>query len=137
VIAGGWLQLTVLATASTRLAAPDVFYFGNLPGETGDHFGSASVDAADFARTRGAISTRDVPLDSHYDHNRDGRVDVRDLYIVRSAIGSDPLPLIGKLASAVESSADARRTAYRPPEASQFLSDRDDHAHTAMYRLVE
>jgi len=31
-----WLQVTVLATANTGLAAPDVFYFGNAIGDSGN-----------------------------------------------------------------------------------------------------
>jgi hypothetical protein len=121
---GGWLQVTVLATASTRLGAPDVFYFGNLPGETGDVPDAAIVNGSDVARTRGALGTSDVEIDNAYDHNRDGRVDVRDLYIVRSAIGSDPLPLIGLTwPSASTASGPAARGAYRPGPATSLLGD--------------
>ena len=123
-IARGWLQLSLLATAATRLTTPDVFYFGNLPGETGDATDSASVDATDVARTRAAMSPAAAALDSAYDHNRDGRVDVRDLYTARAAVGTAPLPLIGTSAasSAVAPSTPARRSGYRPA-ATSLLSE--------------
>src|SRR5206468_7987359 len=49
-----WLRATVKANDHTGLAAPDVFYFGNLVGETGD--GDAKtramprITAVDLAR---------------------------------------------------------------------------------------
>ena len=50
-----WLQVTVNPTAVTGLTAPDVFYFGNLVGDTGD--AALSVDAADVLATRSAGGT--------------------------------------------------------------------------------
>ena len=46
-IANVWLQVTVLANATTGLVRNDVFYFGNTPAETGDSPASAAVDQAD------------------------------------------------------------------------------------------
>src|SRR5262249_29053212 len=42
-----WLEVTVLDTPDTGLSAPDVFYFGNSPGDTGlgDTGGVATVTA--------------------------------------------------------------------------------------------
>ena len=79
-----WLRVTVKTTTSTGLAAPDVFYFGNLTGETGDSTagGALTVTAIDFLRTRRA---QGAPYDPRYDFNRDGRVSPVDLAIVRSA----------------------------------------------------
>jgi hypothetical protein len=71
-----WLRVTVLPTDRTGLPAPDVFYFGNLPGDTGDAGAGAPVarvDALDYARTLrrwGAIGD----LASPFDHDHDGGV---------------------------------------------------------------
>jgi hypothetical protein len=80
-----WLQVTVLPNERTGLIAPDVFYFGSLVGETGDHTTSAAVDARDVAgvlRNFGTVASRAAR--DRYDVNRDGKVDARDLLIVRS-----------------------------------------------------
>ena len=75
--------MTVKATARTGLATPDVFYFGNLVGETGNDVGGDGlvVNATDAARTR-AAARRAGATDGLFDHNRDGRVNVLDLAIV-------------------------------------------------------
>ena len=78
-----WLQVTVLANARTRLAAPDVFAFGNLVAETGDHPAVAVVNALDLAGVRRHLSTVSA-LDGAFDFNRDGRVNALDLAAVRS-----------------------------------------------------
>jgi hypothetical protein len=75
-----WVQVTVKANADTGLAQPDVFYFGNLVGDTGDP--GATVTAVDLTRTRAQLG-RAVTPGSPFDHVRDGRVDVRDLAAVR------------------------------------------------------
>jgi hypothetical protein len=114
-----WLQLTVLATATTRLAAPDVFYFGNLPGETGDDPAAAAVDAADVVRTRAAVG-RAAAITNRYDFDRNGRVDARDLATVREAFGGEPLRLLGFAAVA---GAQVERRDYRPAGATSLLFD--------------
>ena len=80
-----WLQVTVLATARTGLSAPDVFYFGNLIGETGQGSTLLRVDALDVVATRARMRST-APLSSAYDFNRDGRIDVLDLAAVRSNV---------------------------------------------------
>ena len=82
-----WLQVTVKAGTRTGLAAPDVFYVGNLVGDTPDANDAtdraASVGATDLARVvRG--SSQFSMIDNAHDHNRDQRVDALDLRIVRS-----------------------------------------------------
>jgi hypothetical protein len=81
-----WLRVTVKATANTGLAAPDVFYFGNLVGETGDDATPLRVGALDLAGARGAGSG-DAPITSRYDFNRDGVVNALDVAAVRSNYG--------------------------------------------------
>ena len=79
-----WLRVSLLANDHTGLAAPDVFYFGNLVGDTGDAAGAtmATVSAADFSRTRARIIVP-APPDSPFDFNHDRRVDASDLAAVR------------------------------------------------------
>jgi hypothetical protein len=124
-VRGEWMQLPVLPTAATRLAAPDVFYFGNLPGETGDDAASAVVDAGDVVLTRKAIGAGAAPITSRYDFDRNGRVDARDMAIVRRAAGGSALPLLASMPApaAAASTAPAARRGYRPDGASSVLFD--------------
>jgi len=91
-IVGCWLQVTMLPTARTGLADPDIFYFGNLPGETGNPTSPALVDAEDMTDTQSHIGL-ELPIDSPYDHNRNGRGDPADVLIVRDNM-TFGLPLI-------------------------------------------
>ena len=96
-----WLQVTVLATEDTGLAQPDVSYFGNMVGETGDRAGrDADVTAIDFLRTAAALFANPATIASRYDHNRDGRVSVTDLTMVRRNLFTPPLRLITAPAAA-------------------------------------
>jgi hypothetical protein len=85
--------VTVLANADTGLARPDVFYFGNMVGETGDRGRDADVTAVDLLRTAGALFSN-ASIRNGYDHNRDGRVTVSDLAVVRRNLFTPPLRLI-------------------------------------------
>ena len=80
-----WLQVTVLATGNTGLEEPDVFYFGNAIGESGNSTTDAQVDAFDMAAAREnrRTATDPAPVDFPFDYNRDGRVDDRDTAIAR------------------------------------------------------
>jgi ELWxxDGT repeat protein len=87
-----WLRVTLKANANTGLAAPDVFYIGNLVGDAGGA-GAPIVNVADLARTRARIGSTRLSDLALADFNRDGRVDPRDLLIVRQNLGHR-LPLI-------------------------------------------
>jgi len=81
-----WLQVTVLETSRTGLPAPDVFYFGNLIADTGDAApgAAATVDTRDLLRTRADRTRRQTAgPDNRSDHNRDARVNAKDLLLVR------------------------------------------------------
>jgi hypothetical protein len=78
-----WLRVTVKANANTGLSSPDVFYFGNLPGDTGGR-GTPTVDAADLARTRAAVGRTTPAALATYDFNRDGTINAADVLIVRT-----------------------------------------------------
>ena len=79
-----WLQVTVNATPNTMLAAPDVFYFGSLIGETAAGLIQLQVSPVDVKQTRHALRTRTAAITHPADHNRDGRIDARDVNAARS-----------------------------------------------------
>jgi uncharacterized delta-60 repeat protein len=81
----GWLEVTVKANARTGLAAPDVFYFGNLVGDTGET--PLRVDAADYLATRRATGRGPAAVDSPFDFDRDGRVGAADWTTARRNLG--------------------------------------------------
>ena len=101
-----WLKVTVNATATTRLAAPNVFCFGNVMGDTGTAAGPAAADRIDFVRTRVAFAAADVPITSPCDHNRDGRVNLLDLVAIRRNVGQPPLVPLGAGAVAAAASSE-------------------------------
>jgi len=82
-----WLQVTVKANARTGLAAPDVFYFGNLIGETNDNPASATVNALDLAAVKRVLGASNVGLSNAFDFDRDGRVNALDLAAVKGRLG--------------------------------------------------
>jgi hypothetical protein len=79
-----WLQVTVRANMRTGLAAPEVFYFGSLVGETGNA-ATAVVNATDISLTRSQLASGGAGITSRYDFNRDGRVNAGDIAAVRAA----------------------------------------------------
>ncbi|HZN69102.1 MAG TPA: ELWxxDGT repeat protein, partial [Tepidisphaeraceae bacterium] len=103
-----WLQVRLLPTTATGLPSPgDVFYFGNLGGETGNFPRGVGhkVDPGDLNATRAHVAMRDLPLTYRWDHNRDGWVSPADLAAVLRNLRAVPLrmftaPLVGGLPSA-------------------------------------
>jgi hypothetical protein len=79
-----WLQVTVNAGADTGLAAPDVFYFGSLIGDTGDGAAGADphVNALDVAGVKRALNGTSG-VTGRFDFNRDGRVNALDVAAVK------------------------------------------------------
>ena len=111
VIRNTWLQVTVKANERTGLAAPDVFYFGNLVGETGDRGTPLRVTAADFTQFRAQMSvTRPSDKTSRFDFNRDDRVRVTDLALLRAQLGRS---LVTLTAPPVEGAAPVAAAAAR------------------------
>jgi len=82
-----WLEITVLATANTGLSEPDVFYFGNAVGESGNSGTDARVNAIDslLACNNPRTLIDPAPVDFPYDFNRDQRVNATDMLIVRNS----------------------------------------------------
>ena len=95
-----WLMVTVLATANTGLAQPDVFFFGNAPGECGNNTSEPTPDAivnlGDVILTRNnqtGFGTADI--ENSFDYNRDQRVNLSDVIFCRNnQSGFTPLNLI-------------------------------------------
>ena len=84
-VKNAWLRVTIKANANTGLANPDVFYFGNLVGETGDpRRTELAVDRMDFARVSMSVGTTSAAARAAYDINRDGAVTSADVLLVRS-----------------------------------------------------
>jgi hypothetical protein len=86
VIRNTWLRVALLPTAKVGVAAADVFYFGNLVGESG-HGAPLAVSPADLAGTRSRLFSLNVPATDRYDHDRNGRVDAADVRAVRANLG--------------------------------------------------
>src|SRR5205085_4741561 len=85
-----WLQVTMLANADTGLAAPDVFYVGNLIGHSGQSEGAAGVAqvgpddvALPASRLRQAASPSDPA-----DYDRNGRITRADIAAARKNVGA-------------------------------------------------
>src|SRR2546426_196843 len=84
-IQGQWLQVTVLATATTALGSPDIFCFGNAIGDCGNSVTDAKVNATDEVLTRNnPRATGFAPVDFRYDYNRDSKVNATDEIIARN-----------------------------------------------------
>jgi hypothetical protein len=132
-VGNGWLEITVNATERTNLATPDVFYFGNLIGETGgtNAVGTLGVNSIDVGRVRAAqLASQNASISNAYDFNRDGRVNVLDTGIVRS---STPLsiPLLSSVRPAATAqaagapataTAEVVRTGGAAPARGRYLS---------------
>lgn len=84
-IEGQWLQVTVLANPNTGLPLPDVHYWGNYVGETGDSATDAVVDLEDRNRIRDKQNNflTLAEITNPYDLNRDRWVDLVDRNLVR------------------------------------------------------
>ena len=85
-ITGKWLQVTVLPTPATGLTSPDVFYFGNAPGDSGNSPGDAEVTPADevaVCNNPHAAATNAAAITDACDFDRDCRVGPTDAIICR------------------------------------------------------
>src|SRR4029079_4571963 len=83
-----WLQVTIKPTENTRLAAPDVFYFGSAVGESGNVPGDYSVSLSDelLARNNPMSIVPGTLVTNKFDFNRDGTVSVIDQLLSRNNI---------------------------------------------------
>jgi hypothetical protein len=74
--------VTVIPSERTGLAA-DVFAVGNLVGSVGARMSRALVGLPDLLLTSRAAARGRADVGSLYDHDRNGRVDLRDALLVR------------------------------------------------------
>jgi hypothetical protein len=87
-----WLRVAINPTANTGLTTPDVFYFGNLVGETDAAETAMKVDAQDVLATRAALGGGAAGVTNTFDLNRDGAVDAKDYATVRRRFGTALTP---------------------------------------------
>jgi hypothetical protein len=87
-----WLQITMKATANTGLAAPDVFYFGNMMGETGNSATTAQVTIADIGLVR-SQNGQAAGITSAADFNRSGQITIADVGLAQANNGQS-IPLL-------------------------------------------
>ena len=95
-----WLQVTVQPDSQTGLEAADVFYFGNLAGESGGS-DTAAVNGFDLLALRRSIVSRDPFRSPEHDFNQDGKVNALDMAVVRGAQGKSLTLLSAPAAAAV------------------------------------
>jgi hypothetical protein len=132
-IRNSWLEVTALASAATGLAAPDVFYFGNLAGDAAAEGGSVErVTLADVSAPA-ANFTRAATVDDPNDVDRNGRVNRADARAARRNLGAElyaagpfggtadsapapPLPGLWNLVFRDEFSADALDPVWHPAQ---------------------
>jgi hypothetical protein len=86
-----WIQVTVLADANTGLAAADVFYFGNCPGDAN---GDQGIAFSDLVSIFNKIGTTPTASASARDANRDGNIAFSDLVAAFNQIGKHSLTLL-------------------------------------------
>jgi ELWxxDGT repeat protein len=102
VIRDTWLRVTILANSNTGLVTPDVFYFGNVVGDTGlgnlvDTQGEIlRVNATDIAliRNNQSVDIDSVNVDRIHDVDKNGRVNSIDVALVRQNINPSSIRLI-------------------------------------------
>ena len=78
-----WLAVTVRANADTGLTAADVFYVGNLIGDTGNDPGRVATVSAEEVAAAGENLSRDAAPDNPFDVDRNGRVTRADARAAR------------------------------------------------------
>jgi hypothetical protein len=113
-IRNAWLRVTLLVGARTGMVNPDVFCFANLIGETDPYPIDLSVDARYVVRTR-AATTSAAGIDSRFDHNRDGRVNVLDAAEARANLGRSIDMLYLETERQAPPTSAFATTRYRPP----------------------
>ena len=107
-IANKWLRVEAYLNGTTQPAS-DVFFFGNLIGETGDGNGGLRVNALDVAGTKRALTTiGTAPVTNRFDFDRDGRVNALDVAAVKGNLTRtlNP-PVVAQALAATDSSSGA------------------------------
>jgi len=112
-----WLRVTVKASPRTGLLKDDVFYFGNLVGDTGG-VGAPTVNVLDLARTRAAVGKTAPAALATFDFNGDGAINALDVAVVRNNQRRS-LPLFTAPAPAAAPTPPAPAAMSLPPRAAQ------------------
>ena len=112
-ITNTWLRVTVESGSATGLEQPDVFYFGNAVGETGNDALGACLPTVVLTNAADVVAVRDNPrgpsnpasIDNRFDVNRDGHVDAVDIILARNNAGGplSALPLLRPVAGEPQS----------------------------------
>jgi hypothetical protein len=122
-----WLQVTVKADQNTGLQKPDVFYFGNLVGETG--FGAAragtvaTVGTLDLLMTRRAAAFATAAIDNPFDFDRSGAVNALDLVLCRSRMSQSLAEFSAPAALTASQGAASQETALVAASAAALNAD--------------
>ncbi|HYW79775.1 MAG TPA: hypothetical protein VE890_09375, partial [Thermoguttaceae bacterium] len=118
-----WIEVTVRATANTGLSVPDVFYFGNAPGEAGDKAANTIVNATDeiLARNFQHSAIDPAPINDPFDYNRDGLVNGSDQIIARNN-QTNPLTMLRLITAAAVDLA-VEQAAMESPNAAKAAID--------------
>lgn len=125
-----WLEVKVLSS----MAVPDVFYFGNMRGETGDSTADSVVNVADFAATRSrSHSPAPAGITDPYDHDRDGLVSAADYNLVRASLAPAGQAL-RRIRPVAGDKADPPSARVEPAE--RPLAGRDSQLLTALARAA-
>ncbi len=126
-----WLEVTILANDNTELDSPDVHYWGNAIGETGNDAASAFVNTSDVldARANPHNIFNRAEIDDRYDFNRDSFVNTADVLVSREN-GSNIFNRLKLIDLSMPSSAAARSSAvdtvFAKPTAEEPSFDFDD-----------
>lgn len=90
-----WLRTTVLANDRTGLTSPEVFYYGNLVGES--YYNAVTgyfvINALDSSATQQKVG-QSATIANLYDHNRDGSVTSVDVAISNGNINTKLIALL-------------------------------------------
>jgi len=97
-----WLEVTVLASPATGLAAPDVFYFGNLVGDAAAEGGTVERVTLADVEAPAANLTRAATIENPNDVDRNGRVNRADARAARRNLGAE-LYAVGPFGGTVDS----------------------------------
>ncbi len=79
-----WLEVEVLNTSHTGLAATDVFYWGNMVGDSNLNFSTTGADASNVLAHVGGDGSINGPLD----HNRSKSISGADASVALANVGS-------------------------------------------------
>src|SRR5262249_43523817 len=82
-VKNAWLEVEVLPTANTGLVATDVFYWGNLFGDSNLNFQTTGGDATQVLTNIGG----DGSVTSRFDHNRNKSVTGGDAVVSLTNVG--------------------------------------------------